>query len=122
MAINTSSFSTESVSRNEPLTSSVPPTIPVYFVDKIPPLAFTSQRRLTWPYDISYTTVPNDPLFAGQVCVYYDQANNSYPSMYIVVNINGTLKWKQVMLAYAINSSTGQAWDPLASFYNPLAQ
>ncbi len=122
MAIDQSSLSVPGISRTEPFGSFVPPTT-IYFVDKIPPLAFTSQRNLTYPYDLGYTTVSNTPLFEGQACVYYDQANEDYLNLYVVVNISGTLAWKQVdFSAGAINSFTGKEWDPLASFYTPLAR
>ena len=122
MAIDPSTFSVPGVSRVEPWGSYRLPIV-IYIVDKIPPTAFTSQRSLTYPYNLGYTTVSNNPLFEGQVCVYYDQANEDYPNMYIVIDIDGTLTWKIVdFSAGTIDPSTGKAWDPLASFYTPLAR
>jgi hypothetical protein len=61
------------------------------------------------------------PQREGQLFAY---RNGSDPgaSLYVAVDMNGTLEWKRVVPGLnMINSSTGNAWDPLAGFYDPLA-
>lgn len=61
------------------------------------------------------------PKREGQLFAY---RNGSDPgvSLYVAVDMNGTLEWKRVIPGLNIvNSNTGQSWDPLARFYNPLA-
>lgn len=61
------------------------------------------------------------PQREGQLFAYRD---GSAPgaSLYVAVDMNGTLEWKRVVPGLnIINSSTGKPWDPLAGFYDPLA-
>lgn len=61
------------------------------------------------------------PQREGQLFAYRD---GSAPgaSLYVAVDMNGTLEWKLVVPGLNIvNSSTGKPWDPLAGFYDPLA-
>ena len=48
-----------------------------------------------------------DPSTAGILCV--------------AIEIDGGLQWKPVRTAFtAFDLRTGEQWDPLANFYNPL--
>lgn len=79
-----------------------------------------TQRRYT---DENGLLVLDDqlPQREGQLFAYRD---GSAPgaSLYVAVDINGTLEWKRVVPGLnVVNSSTGKPWDPLAGFYDPLA-
>ena len=50
------------------------------------------------------------------------ESGSQYATLLVSVDINGALQWKAVRsTANAIDTSTGKTWDPLASFYDPLA-
>jgi hypothetical protein len=50
------------------------------------------------------------------------ESGSQYATLLVSVDVNGTLQWKAVRsTANTIDTGTGKAWDPLASFYDPLA-
>jgi hypothetical protein len=50
------------------------------------------------------------------------ESGSQYATLFVSVDINGVLQWKAVRsTANAIDTNTGKTWDPLASFYDPLA-
>ena len=57
----------------------------------------------------------------GQIVFFRDQGS-SLLQAYVVVSVDTVLVWKPVVSSIGtINSNTGQPYDPLAGFYNPLA-
>lgn len=119
MSIENSSFSVPGINRTGSL-SPIQHPITSLFVDKIPPTPYTVRVSET---NQAYTTQANNPGFEGQVCFYYDQENQQYPWMYVVVDINGTLTWSRVsFVSKIIDTNTGLPYDPLSQFYNPLSR
>ena len=61
------------------------------------------------------------PLNEGQLLIYQNGTELTV-TMYVAISISGALHWKQVVsVGEIVNNHTGQKWDPLARFYNPLA-
>lgn len=62
------------------------------------------------------------PSVEGELFVYRPDTSIQYATLYIAVDIGGTLEWKRVNpMGSAQDRRTGNSWDPLAGFYNVLA-
>jgi len=85
--------------------------IPVRFTNTIPPASVTSQ--ITGEVLLDQT-----PRFEGELCIYQDSQQRlaREGTLYVVVNIGGTLTWKRMV--FATHAGTGQAWNPYASYGN----
>ena len=59
------------------------------------------------------------PAHEGQI-VFYRDGSEQLVTAYVVV-MQERLRWVPVLVGTRINAYTGQPYDPLASFYNPLA-
>jgi hypothetical protein len=62
------------------------------------------------------------PKAEGQIAVWQQNVGDPAAQAYVAVFISGALQWVRVIHTLGLqNSNTGTPWDPLASFYNPLA-
>lgn len=71
-----------------------------------------------------YTEITQQPERAGQMVSYINtnSAGVKTVTLYVVVNMNGTLTWKPVVnISGTIDSRTGKPFDPLLDFYSALA-
>jgi len=67
-------------------------------------------------------TDPQLPEVEGQIAIYKPNNGDQLATMYVAVEINGSLEWKTtISLAGLTDSNTAGEWDPLAPFYNVLA-
>lgn len=67
----------------------------------------------------SVTSVPQTPEREGQMVTYRPSTNSAYAAtMFVVVDIDGTLVWKQVVTNGTFkDANTGRDWDPNAQFF-----
>lgn len=80
------------------------------------------ERRYVDPDTGKLTIDQQQPLQAGQLFVYWSDRSFRFAELYIAVDIEGTLTWKQTRsLGVTEDKRTGKPWDPLAGFYNVLA-
>lgn len=62
-----------------------------------------------------------NPEWEGQIIFYREPSSTGYAVMYVAVDIDGTLAWKETANGVVnYDSRTGREWDPKAGFYNPL--
>jgi hypothetical protein len=72
-----------------------------------------------------YTEFTQPPEREGQIVsvVTTNSANVSVATLYVVVNIGGTLTWKPVVgISETIDSRTGLPYDSNLNFYSPLGE
>lgn len=62
------------------------------------------------------------PTVEGELFVYRPDFGSQFAQLYVAVDISGTLEWKVVRpMGFAIDTRTGERWDPNAGFYSALA-
>lgn len=60
------------------------------------------------------------PQRLGQMLLYKEDPSTA-GTLYVAIELNNVLQWKPVQTAFtAFDQRTGEQWDPLANFYNPL--
>lgn len=62
------------------------------------------------------------PQVEGQIAVWKKGNGDQLAHAYVAVSVSGALKWVKVIHTLdVLDTRTDASWDPLASFYNPLA-
>lgn len=60
------------------------------------------------------------PQRLGQMLLFKEDPSTA-GTLYVAIELNDVLQWKPVQTAFtAFDQRTGEQWDPLANFYNPL--
>jgi hypothetical protein len=100
-------------------------TVDTYLVKIV--VGVPGQPYNVFNYDTEvYDIVTDLPDYKGQLLIYRDETSNDpIVSLYVAVDISGTgspLTWVRcVSSPNYFNPNTGQAFDPLAPLYSPLA-
>ena len=85
-------------------------------VAPVPPPAFYESVDENGDY-----VLVNQPAdFEGRI-VFHRAGDTRSLQAYVAVQAERGLQWKPVRLGATVNSFTGEPYDPLAGFYNPLA-